>query len=295
MAAELARGDWRIFTGVMLATDRVQHMFWRFEDPLHPLYDAAAPARQRDAIRDVYRWMDGVIGDVRERFLDANTDLWVLSDHGFASFRTGVNVNTWLVDEGFLAYEEGVAREAGRLEDIARGMNPFAGVDWERTRAYSFGLGKIFLNRRGREPRGIIESPDEAERTMGAIEERLLALRDPATGGGPVVRAVYRGEKIYRGPHAAEGADIVIGFHDGYRVSWDTAAGRAPPGVLVPNTNKWSGDHCSVDPALVPGFLVTNRKLAAGDPSVIDVAPTVLASLGIEPPQEMEGRNLLAE
>ena len=84
-----------------------------------------------------------------------------------------------------------------------------------------------------------------------------------------------------------------MGFQRGYRVSWDTCLIEAPPGIFEVNRNKWSGDHCSVDPSLVPGFLVSSRKISVEDPSIIDLARTVLRSLDVEPPAEMEGRDLL--
>ena len=67
----------------------------------------------------------------------------MLSDHGFCSFRRGVNLNSWLRENGYLAL---------RGEDI----------DWSRTRAYTFGLGGFYLNLRGREASGIV-APEDAD------------------------------------------------------------------------------------------------------------------------------------
>ncbi|MFQ5654827.1 MAG: alkaline phosphatase family protein [Planctomycetota bacterium] len=288
---ELERDDWRLVVGVMLAPDRVQHMFWHTIDPGHPLHDPGAPESVRNAIRDVYREMDRIVGVVMERHLDERTDLWVISDHGFASFRKGVHVNSWLVEEGYMTLIDPAERRRGRLTDIFE-QAPFANVDWSRTRAYSLGLGKIYLNRLGREPEGTVETPEEAEAITDEIIDRLEALRDPETGAR-VVERVYRSDEIFSGPHLDEAGDLVIGFAEGYRVSWDTAAGKAPPGIVETNLNKWSGAHCSVDPSVVPGFLVTNRKVTVGDPAIVDVARTILGILGVSPPREMEGRDLL--
>ena len=67
----------------------------------------------------------------------------MLSDHGFCAFRRGVNLNAWLRENGYLV---GKAAESGEY---------FDGVDWKRTRAYTLGLGGLYLNLRGREPRGL--------------------------------------------------------------------------------------------------------------------------------------------
>ena len=283
--------DTRLFLGVMLAPDRAQHMFWRYIDPRHPGYRADAPARYRDAILETYRKMDRIVGETLDDFVTEETDLWVVSDHGFASFRKGFHINSWLVDNGFMTLKDPSVRERGKVADLGL-ASPFSNVDWSRTKAYSMGLGMVFLNRRGREPQGIIETPEEAERVRREIISGLEAYRDP-DDGERVIRKVYRREDIFSGPYADQASDLVLGFEDGYRVSWDSAAGRVPPGVVENNLNKWSGDHCSVDPTLVPGIVVTNRKLTHDDPVITDVARTVLLALGVEPPEGMEGRDLL--
>ena len=83
--------------------------------------------------------------------------------------------------------------------DIASRQSPFENVDWSRTTAYSMGLGKIFLNRRGREPQGIVDSPAQAEQILSRIVQRLEQLQDPEDGR-PVVRKVYRNQDIFSGP-----------------------------------------------------------------------------------------------
>jgi predicted AlkP superfamily phosphohydrolase/phosphomutase len=119
-----------------------------------------------------------------------------------------------------------------------------------------------------------------------------MDLRDPATGE-TVVRRVYTNEELYRGPYAAEGPDLIVGFKPGYRASWQTAVGGAPEGLLSDNEKKWSGDHL-VDPSYVPGILFVNRPLRSEEPRLIDLAPTVLEVFGLTTPQEMEGVSLLS-
>ena len=287
--SELKKDDWKVLVAVLLAPDRVQHMFWRHRDPKHPLHDPAAPPHHVSAIADVYRRMDQMIGEVMEQHVDEETDLYILSDHGFASYRKSVHINSWLIEEGYLVLENPQSRLRGNLANIFAGL-PFANVDWSRTRAYSFGLGKIYLNRQGREPGGIV-TPAEAPGLLDEIARKFEGLTDPETGE-PVVRKVYKALEIYSGPHAEEAGDLIIGFEEGYRVSWDTAAGNFPEGIIEPNLNKWSGDHCSVDPSIVPGFIASNRKLDPAGASVIDLAPTVLKRLNIPVPEQMEGRSI---
>ena len=87
-----------------------------------------------------------------------------MSDHGFHSFRKAVNLNTWLVQEGYLAVT-GARSEQKTLDNLFLGSGQFwENVDWSRTRAYAMGLGQIFLNVRGREGQGIVDPGDEYRR-----------------------------------------------------------------------------------------------------------------------------------
>ncbi len=75
-------------------------------------------------------------------------------------------------------------------------------------------------------------------------------------------------------------------------MSWQTSLGGIPPEIIEPNERRWSADHCSVDPSLVPAVLFSSRPLDASSPSIVDIAPTVLKRMGITPPSEMDGRDL---
>jgi predicted AlkP superfamily phosphohydrolase/phosphomutase len=204
--------------------------------------------------------------------------LFVLSDHGFCSFRRGINLNAWLRDNGYLAMENG-ATESGRY---------FKGVDWSRTRAYTLGLGGLYLNLQGREAQGVVKPGAEAEALKQELIEKLAKLRD--TDRDDVgIRAVYATNALYRGPYLAEAPDLIVGYNEGYRTSWDAAVGKVTAEVFEDNCKAWSGDH-SVDPELVPGVLFSNRKFDAADPGIEDLAPTVLDLFGVERPAWMEGR-----
>jgi len=108
------------------------------------------------------------------------------------------------------------------------------------------------------------------------------------------IRAVYAASDLYNGPYIAEAPDLIVGYNDGYRISWDAAVGRVSARVFEDNCKAWSGDHC-VDPHLVPGVLFSNRKMKANDPGIEDMAPTALTLFGLEPPRWMEGKPLCVD
>ena len=81
-------------------------------------------------------------------------------------------------------------------------------------------------------------------------------------------------------------------MEDGYRVSWQTALGGTPQGIVYPNMKKWSGDHGGYDFATTSGVLMASRPIAVPAPSIIDIAPTVLKYFGLEIPKDIDGKAL---
>jgi predicted AlkP superfamily phosphohydrolase/phosphomutase len=264
-------------------------MMWRLIDPGHPMYDATLAARFGDSIERVYRRCDQFVGEVLER-LEPGTPVLIVSDHGFHSFRQSVNLNTWLVEQGYMTLR-GQAPGEKKLDDLFGGGQFWENVDWSRTRAYAMGLGQIYFNLEGREAQGIVRPGDEYTRLADELAARLLTMRDPKSGVA-IVRAVYKRDDVFRGPFLGNASDLQVGMEDGYRVSWQTTLGGSPPGIVYPNMKKWSGDHGGYDYKTTEGILISNRKIAASATRIIDVAPTVLKYFGVAVPAEIDGKPL---
>jgi predicted AlkP superfamily phosphohydrolase/phosphomutase len=274
-----------VFSFVIDTTDRIQHIFWRFEDQNHPLYDKNGAKKYGGIIRDYYKRADRIIGEIMAGHVDDKTLLLVLSDHGFTSFRKGANLNRWLIENGYMKL-----REEPDPEDKEGGAL-FKYVDWKKTGAYALGFSSIYLNLKGREGSGIVQPGSEAEMLAGKIARDLQAFKDPASSDS-VIKQVYAADALYTGEYRAEAPDLVIGFNAGYRMSWQTAIGGAPRSLLEPNRKQWSGDHI-VDPSVVPGVLFSNRKINQIAPKSSDIAATVLSAMGIKPPKEIQGKSLM--
>jgi predicted AlkP superfamily phosphohydrolase/phosphomutase len=288
---ELRNDPPSLLVSVFTSTDSVSHMFFRLIDPDHPRYDAALAAQYGDAILRVYERMDRVVGEV-EQAMKPGATLIIVSDHGFHTWRKGFNTNTWLVRSGYMALKNpGAEEKRYNLEQLFGQGSFFPNVDWGRTRAYALGLGQIYLNLRGRERYGIVNPGAEADRLAEEIREGLRAFRDPDTGE-PVLEGVYLGREIFHGARMAEAPDLQLDFRSGYRTSWQTSLGAIPAGIVVANMKKWSGDHCASDPSDTGGIFFSNRKLRATDPSILDIAPTVLELLDVPPPGAFDGKAL---
>jgi len=265
---------------VFETTDSIQHMFFRYLDRDHPALKTGRSRMGAHVIEDLYKRMDEMIGRIREQ-LDDRSALIVMSDHGFKPFRRGVNLNSWLLRNGFLALKEGKA-ESGEW---------FDGVDWKKTRAYALGLGGIYLNLNGREAEGIVVPGDEARALKQELAGKLTGLMDGELGN-QAINAIFDREDIYKGPYKENSPDLIVGYSEGYRASWDSVKGIVGSVVFEDNKKAWSGDHC-IDPATVPGVIFCSEKLNRSDPSIWDIAPTALELFGIPVPAHMDGQPLI--
>jgi predicted AlkP superfamily phosphohydrolase/phosphomutase len=282
MLHELARHDEGLFFILFDTPDRLQHMFWRYREADHPANRGRNCGDYSQAIEEHYMACDAIVGRALAH-ADDQTLVIVLSDHGFGGFRRGFNINNWLREQGLLTLKRGHAPEEGTADGLDA-------IDWSQTRAYSIGLSGIYLNMAGREGQGTVMA-DEAPRLAAEICQRLTGLADPATGEIGVRAAVPRGQ-AYHGAYVGEAPDVLLKYAGGYRSSWATALGGLGDAVWEDNTKLWSGDHI-VDPELVPGVLFMNRPFDTAAASMIDMAPTILAALGLSKTAAMEGRSLL--
>jgi hypothetical protein len=260
-------------------TDRLQHMFWRDIDPTHPARAEHPVPEGRNAIEDLYKSMDALVGRTMAKCQRDDNLLMVISDHGFNGFRRGLDLNRWLEENGYLT-----------LHERRRDEEFLAGVDWSRTRAFALGLSGLFINVRGKYAQGIVEAGRETDQLCDEIAPKLTALLDPQTGGSAIKRT-YVTSKVYQGPYKGNAPDLIPGYQRGYRVSWETAIGRTTESVFHDNTKAWSGDHC-IDPSLIPGVLFCNRPVEAEKPRLMDLGPTIMRLFGVPVPEHMDGKAL---
>ncbi len=265
---------------VFETTDSIQHMFLRYLDKGHPAVRPGQDKMGPKVIEDLYVRMDGLVGRVLAK-LDDKSVLIVMSDHGFKSFRRGVNVNSWLWRNGYLKLKDGRTESAEWFKD----------VDWTGTRAYGLGLGGIYLNLRGREAQGIVSPGAEAQALKDELVGRFNGLKDSGSNATAVNRAYDTGA-IYAGPYKENAPDLIVGYAEGYRASWDSVTGKVNATIFEDNVKAWGGDHC-IDPKVVPGVLFSNIALGNESPSIMDLAPTILELFGLRPPASMDGRSLV--
>jgi len=279
---ELKRLDKGILFCYFETPDIIQHMFWRYIDPKHPLYEEDAPLEYKEMIRNWYKQMDQILGETLKNTSKEDI-LIVLSDHGFDTFRRSVHINSWLRKNGYLQL---------RNPYLDNGRELLSDIDWSKTKAYSLGFGAIYINQKGRELKGIVAPGRETELLKEEIKSRLMDWEDEKYAE-PIISRVYKNEEIFWGKYSDDMADLYVGFNIGYRASWQTALGAVPKELIEDNLKKWSGSHL-FDPNLIPGILFSNQKINKANPSIYDITPTILKVIGYSK-DEIEGLNFDGE
>lgn len=257
--------------------DQNSHVFWRTMDHKSPAYD---PERDKDFVnvmQQMYQKIDYALGTAIKAVSD-NTTLIVMSDHGFSAFNRGFQLNSWLLENGYIALTDSSQQEQGEL---------FSNVDWSKTKAYALGLNGLYINQQGRESYGIVR-PDQKNSIIQELIIKLKNVKDPENDYN-IIRDMFDTSKSYSGPYSSQAPDLIVGYDRGYRSAWESALGSFPISLFKDNKNAWSGDHC-MSPTVVPGVFLSNKQIQILNPKLQDLAPTILTEFGLDPPNEMTGQ-----
>jgi predicted AlkP superfamily phosphohydrolase/phosphomutase len=265
--------------------DLQSHMLWRHGDPKHPgapphpAFDAQAAQGHQGDIDGYYQDVDAALGKIRAK-LPKDTLLIVMSDHGFQPQSRDFHLNAWLRDNGYLVMKPGKRT----------GYTVTGDVDWSKTKAFGLGFNSLYINQKGRESQGIVD-PTQVDALMKEIGSRLEAYRDPKNGKQVVLEA-FVAKDVYTGDRISEGPDMLVGYDRGYGCSDESTLGEITEEVIADNTSRWSGSHLMA-PSVVPGVLLTNRKLTRDGHDLTDLTATLLSFYGIKKLPGMTGEPIL--
>lgn len=321
----MSEGYWDAFATVFTETDRLQHFLWADMDPTHPQYHAPGP-KHRTAIQEHYRDLDSMVEKVLEA-LGGDTILFIVSDHGFVGVHKQFHINHWLASQGLLTIRGRMTQSSIELASRLRGSPLYRplrkaalaipssrlksrlraatktklikgslferDIDWEQTKAYWIPGQGIRINLLGREPQGIV-APDDYSSLRESIKEALYEVVDPETNE-QVVEYVYEREAIYDGPFLERAPDLVVELHrdeDSARsYTFSARIDLQHLDGIVGVINRKSGEHHPDGILLAWGpHIVRGLKLEGAQ--IVDLAPTILYSLGLSVPSDMDGRIL---
>jgi predicted AlkP superfamily phosphohydrolase/phosphomutase len=263
------------------SVDQRSHMLWRYMDKQHPYFETEEILM--NGIREIYGELDVAIGKALER-IDGDDTLIVMSDHGFNPFYWGVNLNSWLLEKGYVVLQPGVRQEQ---------VEYLLGVDWSKTTAYALGLNGLYVNLRGRERQGIVNPGGEYQDVLDRLERDMLEMKDPRNGQSVVTLAVQT-HRDFNGEMVEIGPDIIVGYNEGYRSSWENPLGEFPKEIFTDNPDPWSGDH-SVDYRFVPGVLLSNKQITMDAPALYDLTVAILDEYGVGKTGVMLGEDCLGD
>lgn len=254
---------WDLFIGVITECDRLHHYFWsQYADP---------GSVHHDRFLDFYRRLDDVLGTLLAA-IPSGTPMFVVADHGHTLIHREFYPNVWLREQGLLRLRTETPKG---LPDV----DP-------ATKVFVLDPGRVYVHRQGRFPLGTVGAA-EADELLARVRNGLLALHDDTAGapaGGRPIPRVYAADELYHGPHRDLAPDLVIHFNDGYD----------PKGAMARSElfgrSALTGMHTYGDSL----FFVNRPGVPTDDLDIIDLAPTILALLGIEPPADMDGRIRIA-
>jgi predicted AlkP superfamily phosphohydrolase/phosphomutase len=319
----MADQPWDLFMVHFIALDNLQHAFWKLIDPTHPRYRPELAEKYGDGLLQAYQRVDQQMGLLIEQAqtLDSQVNVVAMSDHGFGPLHYIVNLNMYLLEHGLLhlkrrpltqlkawlmrfgltpanvyrwmeklSLQNIVARvsKQSRNQVVGKFLS-FNDVDWGRTIAYSMGhVGQVYLNRRGREPHGIVGSGSEYKAARTRVVEVLHKLTHPETGRVLLDDVIF-GPDVTQGPFADQAPDLHVIF-DGYRcITFPLFATNNE--VVTQQIRGDSGCHRSNGIFIGHGPAFQQGATVEGS-QIVDLAPTILYLADLPVPGDMDGRVL---
>ena len=266
--------DWDYFKFVIIGLDRFHHAFWKYYDKEHQKYEPGNIFEGE--MRKYYKFLDQEIGEILN-LVGENTISMIVSDHGAKAMKGLICVNMALENLGLLKFKT-KPKPGSRLAD--------AEIDWNNTYAWGWGgyYARIFLNLEGREPNGIIRK-ENYEKMRDDIIQKIKSIKDK--NGNPMNTIIYKPEEIYEVTNG-DTPDLMVYFDN---LNW-RSAGTVGYDSMYLNENDTGPDDAVHDWYGVYIFYDPKNKLGKdlGTKSILDIAPTSLKILGVEIPQDIEGK-----
>ena len=239
--------SWDAFIAVMIGSDRLQHMLWN----------------RPDVLKEYYVYLDAELGKIIQK-LDGDTTIIVASDHGMIKQEGKININNWLMQEGYLVLKDGVPLKKTRFS--------MSLVDMEKSVAYGSGAyhARVFINKE--------KVGERYEEIRNDIIRKLKLI--PSDTGKKLNTIVYKKEDIYHVTDSPECPDLTIYFDDlrwasnpdlGQEgiYSWETALGADAAG------------HSRKGCFIICGKDIRHQK-NIGEIDIRQVAPTILKAMRIK-------------
>jgi len=319
LGAKLMRSEpWDLFLLCFASTHRAGHQLWDRTSLAGNPSDIEL-AEFDDSLRQVYIAVDKAIGKMFS-VLDEQTAVLIFSLHGMGLNTSRTELTKEILGKVLENQSSSTGPAADSLTRRLRKLLPVdfrnyvktrlplsiqdrltvfwrvSGIDWKNTKAFAlFGDldAYVQINLCGRESSGIVEPGKEYDELCATIAAGFKSFVDEDTGEC-IVDSVEMSRDTYpTGKFRDNLPDIII--------HWAKTSAARHRRIVSPRFGsiEWptpgyhpqgrSGDHERF------GFLITKGFEPAREldnASIIDLAPTVYDLLGVEPPDDFEGRSI---
>lgn len=295
---------------VFVASDRVQHFYWKYLDPSHPEH-----AKYGNAIAAVYERMDSALGKLIEK-VGPDTNVMMVSDHGAGPLNTALYMNNWLIKNNYLHLNaipskmlkaKKPAWMKSELPQLVRkaiprvllqkfrhkkisafqdGLSFFCSmIDWGRTLAFSEGVaGGIYINL------DIVKREQYNELVDNICNDlhKIIGI-----DGKKVIEGVYRRDEIYTGDALLKAPDLTVICSKGYQII-------SPSDILFFDEDfsdtlflphRWSARH-EMDGIFILKGPNVKKGIELSGCKIVDAAPTMLYAMNELIPLDMDGKVL---
>jgi|Deesub1362A_J573_1020465.scaffolds.fasta_scaffold00162_39 predicted AlkP superfamily phosphohydrolase/phosphomutase len=295
--------DWDLVIVHNQSLDAVQHGYFHFLDRESPLFSE----EMYDKVARFYESMDREIGRLVEN-TDDSTTVILFSDHGFKLIKKTVSLNTFLYKKGYIKMLPRKRRilKLGKMKRFIEGIDSHGvrykiydllGIDlrmrrnliarytsrhevYERLPVYMRNgchFGNLFFNDK------LIEGKDFVEEVI----DSLTGLKDPETGER-VINRLYMRDEVFHGSFLESMPYLFVEPAGDF--SFTPGLFRGSVFMDVDHKHENTGGHAIDGIITIWGKNV--RPIQGVKCSIMDIAPTVLALLGTEIPDYMDGRVL---
>lgn len=295
---------WDVMMVLYKLVDNLQHKVWKYLDPRTR---ATLNPQRTQMAEHCFEVLDQVLGKLMEYARQNQATVVVMSDHGHGSLDGKAQPNLLLEKWGYLRIRSRFTQARRRLDRIFQRMfgkttKRFAAnlgieheldLDWGRTRAcvmHAGMYGFLYISLKGRQPGGIVE-PADYERLREELRQKFLSVkvRNPDGQLIQVFEEVHRSEDLYNCKREDQPwlPDLLLVPHSGLAVVRKIRGNKAV---------RWTPPHRMEGTHRVEGILVANgpniKQNATVRAQIADIAPTLLAAMGLRVPADMEGRVL---
>lgn len=316
--------DWDFFFVTFGEPHGAGHYLWHLGDAGYPLHPSSGPLAGFDPVRDVYVALDRAIGEIADA-ADDRTTILITSGDGMGPNTSGCHLMPEMLHrmDWFHAGSVGGGNKAapapkkgllstlrqavplGLRQSVTRCLPRSvryrlsmkwvnSGIDWSRSRLFCIpnsNEGYFRVNLAGREPQGIVSAGAEYTDLLGTLQSELKALVNPHNGVRAADRVLAM-DDVFPGPRRQDLPDAVINWNAAAGVISELegpASGRIDKGPGYAISPFYTGNHRACAFVLGRGPTLSDGSSLA-DGHILDVAPTVLAALGVEAPAHYEGR-----